>query len=128
MTFGIWKADKRVLFMLYFSFALGGAMSAVLCTEEVFSRAPIVGRTHVLTKREIANPQLPTFEPLIVGENSTEPPSVVTRPNSAVGIDEVVDTKTKENEERRKQAEAAKQEPPPAKCGANGTNCEPEEK
>ncbi|KAI6221167.1 Sodium-dependent glucose transporter 1 [Aphelenchoides besseyi] len=123
MVFGIWKGDKRVLFMFYMSLAIGGAVSSLLSTEEVFARTSVIGQTHSITKREIANPNVPSFEPLrLNAENSTEAPQPVTRPSSAIGIVDVVDTKTKENEERRKQAQAAKTEAPAVKC-ANGTEC-----
>ncbi|KAI6181278.1 Sodium-dependent glucose transporter 1 [Aphelenchoides besseyi] len=123
MIFGIWKGDKRVLFMFYMSLAIGGAVSSLLSTEEVFARTSVIGKTHSIKKREIANAEVPSFAPLSSKvENSTNAPKPVTRPSSAIGIVDVVDTKTKENEERRKQALAAKTEAPSVKC-ANETEC-----
>lgn len=60
IVYGILKGDKRVLFMLYMAFAIGGALSSVFTTEEVFSRANVIKeRAHLVSKREISNmPQL----------------------------------------------------------------------
>lgn len=56
IVYGILKGDKRVLFMLYMAFAVGGALSSVFTTEEVFSRATVISqRAHLISKREIAN-------------------------------------------------------------------------
>lgn len=57
IVYGLWKGDKRVLFLLYSCFALGAALSSAFCTETVFKQAKELKEIgeHKLAKREKTN-------------------------------------------------------------------------
>lgn len=106
IVYGILKGDKRVIFLFYALFAFGGGLSWLLTTDDVVSRVNVIRQeAHLISKREITNlPQL-----LSNDLTTTHEVQSVTRPHSAVGIDEDQNSKTRENSEKRKQAQVLKE-------------------
>jgi len=106
IVYGLLNGNKRVLFLFYMLFAFGAGLSWVLTTDDVFSHVNVIRqKAHLMAKREIVNINQPLQNnfTLITEEQS------VTRPHSVIGANEDPNTKTRENSEKRKQAQIAKE-------------------